>query len=412
MLHYLCRSKRALLTNLPQYATFLYLACLPFSIQLTTVALFSALLLTILTRPRSKYFSFKYLINSPFVLWVTYYGLYSIIQPVPTPADTPLKLAWFSSFLLFTILLYIPDKRTLFHIVSNSLSLLVIAVSIAVLISANQQFASDTTINTRVLARFTGASFIIVPNDLTILAVALPFFLAAFRISHDSLAKCWYVCAILLALTAIIAAQSRTALLAYGVSFFVFFSYSANWRTVITLCLCLVLAVVLTDFVMGLSLLDKLTQSTLNGRFYLWLSGWELFLQEPLLGHGPHTYGTVYRDVLITLNPPGFLVNEFMPWPHNLFIEAAAETGLAGLILFCLCLFNLIMRSRDLINRAAGNILSYERIIHIAIIASALSFTVAACFDGTFMRLWVWLSIAILSAFGLKRSLPFSRLES
>jgi O-antigen ligase len=55
---------------------------------------------------------------------------------------------------------------------------------------------------------------------------------------------------------------------------------------------------------------------TLSGRTDFWATAWAMFLEAPLLGKGPHTFGVFHR----------------IPWAHNLYLEVLAEQGLVGLV--------------------------------------------------------------------------------
>jgi O-antigen ligase len=57
---------------------------------------------------------------------------------------------------------------------------------------------------------------------------------------------------------------------------------------------------------------------TANGRVELWAAAWELFVERPLLGLGTGGFADAFPSAL---------------YPHNLFLEAAAELGIAGLLL-------------------------------------------------------------------------------
>jgi len=58
-----------------------------------------------------------------------------------------------------------------------------------------------------------------------------------------------------------------------------------------------------------------------------------MFRQAPSLGWGTHTFGALYQVTLSHVALPAWapLEGRFVPWPHDLYLEVAAEQGLLGL---------------------------------------------------------------------------------
>jgi putative inorganic carbon (hco3(-)) transporter len=63
-----------------------------------------------------------------------------------------------------------------------------------------------------------------------------------------------------------------------------------------------------------------------------WQAGWQMFLDQPLLGLGPGNYPVAYERYYL----PGWL--EPLGHAHNYYLNLAAETGLVGLVVFLLTL--------------------------------------------------------------------------
>ena len=69
----------------------------------------------------------------------------------------------------------------------------------------------------------------------------------------------------------------------------------------------------------------RLGELSSNNRWTWWGESWELFRDEPAAGHGAHTFEIARRPIRV-----GSVVTEE---PHNLALQALAETGILGLLL-------------------------------------------------------------------------------
>jgi tetratricopeptide (TPR) repeat protein len=69
----------------------------------------------------------------------------------------------------------------------------------------------------------------------------------------------------------------------------------------------------------------RLTELSSNNRWTWWKESWELFREEPLAGHGAHTFEIARRPIRV-----GSIVTEE---PHNLGVQSLAELGIVGLLL-------------------------------------------------------------------------------
>lgn len=74
-------------------------------------------------------------------------------------------------------------------------------------------------------------------------------------------------------------------------------------------------------------------------RLGMWAVGWEMWKAAPLVGQGPSSFVDAYLPTLQVLGPKPFGVNAewaFVPWAHNLIVEALAELGLFGFLALAL----------------------------------------------------------------------------
>jgi O-antigen ligase len=117
-----------------------------------------------------------------------------------------------------------------------------------------------------------------------------------------------------------------------------------------------------------------------NGRNELWSQGWSLFLEHPLLGVGTGGYAASAPTAL---------------FPHNLFLEAAAELGILGLLLVVGIVVAGAARALRAAPPGAGTLRRSHGVVVGALIAAALT---NALFSGdvtTNSGLWLALGLAV-----------------
>jgi O-antigen ligase len=123
-----------------------------------------------------------------------------------------------------------------------------------------------------------------------------------------------------------------------------------------------------------------------NGRIPLWMSAWSMFLDAPVWGQGPHTFGMFYKKYVTQYHLPswvGFEPRE-VPWAHNLYVEILGQQGIIGFAAFMwvlMSLFSVAWRTR----RASEEI----RILGAGAFGGLVGFCLAATIELTFLRHWV-----------------------
>ena len=123
---------------------------------------------------------------------------------------------------------------------------------------------------------------------------------------------------------------------------------------------------------------------TANGRVELWSAGWESFIERPLVGLGTGGFADAFPSEL---------------YPHNLFLELAAELGIVGLLLvvaFTTAGFVAALRAY----RSTDPQVSRRAALVTALLASAL--TNAAFSGNVSSNAAVWLAVGL--AVGLAES--------
>jgi putative inorganic carbon (HCO3(-)) transporter len=75
------------------------------------------------------------------------------------------------------------------------------------------------------------------------------------------------------------------------------------------------------------SVIQRFQQGGADLRFDLWRAAATIFAEHPILGGGPGTW----VQLKVTANPPG-VPNLILPHAHDMYVQAAAEVGIVGLL--------------------------------------------------------------------------------
>jgi O-antigen ligase len=179
---------------------------------------------------------------------------------------------------------------------------------------------ANGTVNLRVTRL--GIPLFVVPNDLTFLALIAP--LSLVLLYRGPCRVCGIIAgfSIFLSLCAACVFRSRTAVLTTVISLTCITVLTQRRRCLATglaalLALLLLILLLNALFFPNSQLIDKVIRSnydTLSGRTPVWSAAWRLFLDAPVLGHGPHTFGVFSK----------------IPYVHNLYLEVLAEQGILG----------------------------------------------------------------------------------
>ncbi|HXG26230.1 MAG TPA: O-antigen ligase family protein, partial [Candidatus Binatia bacterium] len=87
------------------------------------------------------------------------------------------------------------------------------------------------------------------------------------------------------------------------------------------------------------SLLARFAQGGGTLRLDLWRSALKIFAEHPLVGAGPGTW----VQLKVAANPPG-VPNLILPHAHDMYVQAAAEVGVVGLLALAVLAFALARR--------------------------------------------------------------------
>ncbi|MDD5072415.1 MAG: O-antigen ligase family protein [Candidatus Omnitrophica bacterium] len=173
------------------------------------------------------------------------------------------------------------------------------------------------------------------PNDFgTYVATMLPLPLALIAFSVMNWKKKIGLLVISLVLAAcLLLTFARGAWLGF-VAGFLFLLIFTGWKRLVAALIIVALLVSLTaliappDIKAQLGSLSKLGSDLSSmDRFLIWKTGWKMFLDRPLFGHGLNTFMSVFEKY----KPASY---EWIVYAHNCFLQIAAETGIIGLLVF------------------------------------------------------------------------------
>ena len=105
-----------------------------------------------------------------------------------------------------------------------------------------------------------------------------------------------------------------------------------------------------------------------------------MFLQAPVLGHGPHTFFYTGPDAT------------GMGWPHNLYLELLAEQGIIGFAALVFLLVIGVSAAWHLHQATRSDV----RIFGAGALAGLVSFCFAAFLELSLLRQWVVITLFVL----------------
>lgn len=220
---------------------------------------------------------------------------------------------------------------------------------------ASSAFISLTALKTAILSEATSPSvwiqqtelpYFIVPNDLMVLSIFIPYLVIEGLQHRKNSFKALSIAIIVLNITIFTIYRSRGGLLlsliAICLSLLILKKHIKNIFCILLFGLMIVFIV---DFTLDFQLVEKImagSDSWLT-RLAPWSAAWEIFKKYPFFGSGPRTFGIFYPE---------------MPWVHNLYMETLAEQGLIGIFsLILLMLSVLVTTGKKALNDNASAIL-------------------------------------------------------
>ena len=173
------------------------------------------------------------------------------------------------------------------------------------------------------------------PNDFgTYLATVLPLPLALVTFNAMNWKKRYGLLAISLLLAAcLLLTFARGAWMGF-LAGFLFLLIFSGWKRIVVALVIFGLLASLTFLIAPPAIKAQLDSFAKLGsdtssidRLLIWKTGWRMFLDRPLFGHGLNTFMSVFEKY----KPANY---EWIVYAHNCFLQIAAETGIIGLLVF------------------------------------------------------------------------------
>jgi len=215
----------------------------------------------------------------------------------------------------------------------------------------------------------------VVPNDVVIVLIAAPF------ICMFKNFRLYLIILIIYFLYLANVMQSRLCLLVLISIFSYIFVKFLNIRKSLLIIFPILAAIIL---IFDSEFINKLASFN-DSRLPLWISAGSMFLDKPIMGFGPHTFGIYYQDFHSEFNLMDIVVldTRISPWPHNLYLELLSE---GGVILFLAFLALAISNLKKILrNVQKGRDFAYPD----ALLCSFGAFLIAGFFEASFIRMWV-----------------------
>lgn len=252
-------------------------------------------------------------------------------------------------------------------------------------------------------------SFFRVPNDVLYFFLSWPLFHWAANhqfvgaiLSRQLLVLSYPVCLLVLATLL----QSRSAFLLTAVTLLIYAFLGARERRRVSYIL-LTSGAIAALILASPAFMEKLTDIfSSSQRLWIWyVSAQMVPASDYWIGVGHGLFDVTFEMARTQAEWPPYLTEDprRIGWAHNLFLEAWVERGFIG---FAALAFLLLRLRRELINRSA-NIGPRK-----AALAALTLFAVTSCFELTFARLWVWLTLGLLAGLALNNVAPKPSTES
>jgi O-antigen ligase len=186
----------------------------------------------------------------------------------------------------------------------------------------------ETTIKTRAFGTFDN------PNVFAMfLAISLVSTVVLFLKSKNKL----WIALICLQSAAILASYSRSSLFAAlaGIAIMVF-AYRPKWLMYSPLGLLVLVVPTVRNRIMAAFSPSYINDAALDGRTWSVINGFRIFVQQPLFGTGPGSYG---GKIAINYASPVYLMSPQLGYvalyyTDNQYIQILVQTGIVGMVLF------------------------------------------------------------------------------
>ena len=253
-----------------------------------------------------------------------------------------------------------------------------------------------------------GFPVLVVPNDCHLLALLTPFSLVLAERRPRSALGFLAMASIVVSTGAILALGSRGGALSL-IACLALTGAFLRPRLGVVLGGASLLAMAVGDAALGFPLLSKFTH-VVDTRISLWILAWEMFLDAPWLGHGPHTYRLLYTAYLESITFPDWVRPDpwgtAVPWAHNLYLELLAERGIIGFLSF----FSVIGTAFVYLARALRRKDPELAALAAGCGGALLGFLLSGVFEASLLRIWA--VVLLFSLWGIVAQLAVLSAEA
>ena len=275
------------------------------------------------------------------ISFLAFYFL-SIALSIDPLLSLSLSSIWPSAAFLYLTLSLFTSINKDFELLSFAFSLFSLIVSITFL----HNYWENTEVSPDVLISLIDHPLFLVPNDLIMLALMSPFSFFIVKNSNVSGFRYLSIVSCIFCVTALIVFQSRAGLISFFICLASFVLLLRPKFLIKVFCASLALVIII-DSLLDFQIFYKfLTFPT--SRIPLWSAAFNLFIENPIFGNGPHIFAGYYADYINSRTFADWIIVDTrnIPWPHNLFLELLSESGILTTLAFiCLSGYTLIKLS-------------------------------------------------------------------
>ncbi|KPA14985.1 O-antigen ligase-related protein [Candidatus Magnetomorum sp. HK-1] len=291
-----------------------------------------------------------------------------------------LSLIFFPALLIFFLIIELLNTDNIFwlYILFTIICFIISTYSIIIAIS-------NLDANPAIWIKKMANPSILVPNDLIILTILLPFSFFYSMKSDNVIFKAISILTIFLSIITICVYQSRLGMLLIFINILLFcIIFYPRYLIIITFSM--FLSFIFFDWLQNFSIISKCKTIGWLSRIPLWITAYAMFVDAPFLGQGPRTFGVQYFEYLDRINfPDWFIIDKrFTPWAHNIYLEVLAEQGLFGFTAFSFIIIYALYLAIKLIRSKQDGFF----LLSFAPFTSFIIILIAGFFELSFIRHW------------------------
>ena len=301
-----------------------------------------------------------------------------------------LSLSFLPALLIFFLIAELFEAETA-HLILKSFCL----ISLIISVTALRTFCMSENTDPSVWIHEIGNPYLLVPNDLILLPILIPFLLVIIHSNPASFFGILSVLTIILNVAVITIFQSRGCMI-LSIMSICCFGLIYQSRYILPIVVIIIVLIIVIDCMRGFLFISKLG-GVWHSRIPAWIAAWSMFTDSPLIGHGPRSFGELYAEYQLKLSLPEWLVvdRRIMPWAHNLYLETLAEQGIIGLTIFMLMIKHILSSIFVLLKSSS----EYINLLGKSVFSSLIIILVGNMFELSFIRHWFVIFFFVIISF-------------